>query len=164
MRMVAGKLRRSDRHCASLSPGPRLLNRSTEPDMNQQLPSKTPEWDGHLLGERTVEYHERDAILYALAVGAAPQDLDLVFEPRLKVLPTFGLTLAQWAPDVLADAGAFDNHAVHGSQSLQVHETLPASGSLTMAARVSNVWDKGSAAIFDVEVTSRYFTATWSIF
>jgi acyl dehydratase len=33
-----------------------------------------------------------------------------------------------------------------------------------MAARVAAVWDKGSAAIFDVEVESQYFVATWSIF
>lgn len=121
-------------------------------------------WAGRTLGERTVAYTERDAILYALAVGASPDRLDLVFEDRLRVLPTFGLTLAQWAPDILADAGAFDHHSVHGSQTLEVHEPLPRSGELTLAARVGAVWDKGSAAIFEVVVESRWFSATWSIF
>lgn len=121
-------------------------------------------WAGRALGERTVGYTERDAILYALAVGAGAERLDLVFEERLRVLPTFGLTLAQWAPDVLAAAGAFDDRAVHGSQILEVHEALPRSGELTLAARVGNVWDKGSAAIFEVIVECRQFAATWSIF
>jgi acyl dehydratase len=117
------------------------------------------------LGSRTVRYAERDAILYALALGAGASDLDLVFERRLRVLPTFALTLAQWAPDVLAGRGAWDvATALHGAQRLQVLDPLPASGEVLMTARVGDVWDKGSAAVFDVVVQSRYFRATWSIF
>ncbi|GAA3129907.1 MaoC/PaaZ C-terminal domain-containing protein [Streptosporangium carneum] len=125
----------------------------------------TGDWRGHRLGERTVAYDERDAILYALAVGAAATDLDLVFEERLRVLPTFALTQAQWAPDALGSLGAFDTRtAVHGSQRLRVLRPLPRAGELTMAARVAQVWDKGAAAIFEVEVESDYFVATWSLF
>jgi acyl dehydratase len=122
------------------------------------------EWAGRRLGDRTVAYTERDAILYAIAVGAPASALDLVFEDRLRVLPSFALTLAQWAPDVLAEAGAFDNRAVHGTQSLDVSAALPRSGEVTLAARVGNVWDKGSAAVFEVIVECDYFTATWSLF
>lgn len=122
------------------------------------------EWAGRALGERTVSYTDRDAILYALAVGASPDRLDLVFEERLRVLPTFGLTLAQWAPDILAAEGAWDNRSVHGSQSLEVHAPLPRSGEMTLASRVGDVWDKGSAAVFEIVVESDYFTAVWSIF
>ncbi len=122
-------------------------------------------WRGQHLGDRTVSYDERDAILYALAVGAPANDLDLVFEDRLRVLPTFALTLAQWAPDVLGARGAFDTRrGLHGSQRLQVLAPLPRSGSITMSARVAEVWDKGKAAIFEVEVESEYFVGTWSIF
>ncbi|MGX1583411.1 MaoC/PaaZ C-terminal domain-containing protein [Microbacterium sp. NPDC055502] len=122
------------------------------------------DWAGRDLGEQTVGYDERDAIIYALSVGAAATDLDLVFEDRLRVLPSFGLTLAQWAPDVLAEAGAFDDRAVHGSQTLEVHRPLPRSGELRLSARVGDVWDKGSAAVFDVIVECAEFTATWSLF
>lgn len=122
------------------------------------------DWAGQLLGERTVGYTENDAILYALSVGARADDLDLVFEDRLRVLPSFGLTLSQWAPDMLADAGAFDNTAVHGAQTLEVHRALPRSGELTLSARVGNVWDKGAAAIFEVIVECDEFTAMWSLF
>ncbi|MET8577432.1 MaoC/PaaZ C-terminal domain-containing protein [Streptomyces sp. NPDC005012] len=122
-------------------------------------------WRGHDLGTRTVSYSERDAILYALAVGAAADRLDLVYEERLRVLPTFALTLAQWAPDALGGLGAFDTTtAVHGGQRLVVRGPLPASGELTMSARVAEVWDKGSAAVFEVEVSSELFTASWSLF
>lgn len=122
-------------------------------------------WEGRHLGDRTVAYDERDAILYALAVGARPDRLDLVFEERLRVLPTFALTLAQWAPDALGSAGAFDTStAVHGAQRLEVLAPLPRSGELVLSARVDRVWDKGSAAVFDVVVESDHFRATWALF
>jgi len=122
-------------------------------------------WRGHDLGTRTVSYTERDAILYALAVGARASDLDLVFEERLRVLPTFALTLAQWAPDALGSLGAFDiRTAVHGAQRLTVLGPLARAGKVSMTARVAEVWDKGSAAVFDVEVESDCFVATWSLF
>lgn len=122
-------------------------------------------WAGTDLGRRVVAYDDRDAILYALAVGATADDLDLVFEERLRVLPTFALTLAQWAPDELGLLGAFDAAtAVHGSQRLVVKAPLPRSGKVELAARVGAVWDKGSAAAFEVVVESEAFEATWSIF
>ncbi len=124
----------------------------------------TPELAGRFLGERTVSYTESDAILYALAVGASPEQLDLVFEDRLRVLPTFALTLAQWAPDILSREGYFNPRSVHGAQHLLVHAPLPRSGNLTLRAHVGEVWDKGSAAIVEVIVESDYFTATWQIF
>lgn len=122
------------------------------------------EWAGKNIGTRTVEYDEKDAILYALSLGALETDLDLVFEDQLRVLPTFGLTLAQWAPDVLGAEGVFDHLSVHGSQSLTVHKPMPASGSFEMTARVGDVWDKNPAAVVDVVVECDYFSATWSIF
>ena len=123
------------------------------------------EWVGRSLGERTIAFADRDAILYALAVGARPDELDLVHETRLRVLPGFALTLAQWAPDALGSAGAFDTStAVHGAQRLDVLADLPRSGEIAMQARVSAVHDKGSAAVFDVEVEAEQFVATWSLF
>lgn len=122
-------------------------------------------WRGVRLGDRTIAWSDRDAILYALAVGARATDLDLVFENRLRVLPTFALTLAQWAPDLLGSAGAFEvGRALRGGQRLEVLGTLPASGELRMSARVGEVWDKGSAAVFEVVVESDLFEAAWTLF
>lgn len=131
---------------------------------NATLGMNAGDWAERPLGERTVEYTEKDAILYALAIGASPERLDLVFEDRLRVLPTFPLTLCQWAPDILAEAGAFDNRSVHGSQSLTVHKPLPRAGAIDLSARVGNVWDKGKAAVFEVVVESEFFTGLWTIF
>src|SRR5882757_5314939 len=117
------------------------------------------------LGTRTVSYSESDAILYALAVGARAGNLDLVFERDLRVLPTFGLPLGLWAPDELGERGFFSSsNALHGAQRLEVLEPLPPAGELELAARVAAVWDKGAAAIFEVEVACRCFRAVYSIF
>lgn len=122
------------------------------------------DWIGHDLGRRRVSWTDRDAILYALSVGAGADQLDLVFEERLRVLPTFALTLAQWAPDALGAAGAFEpTRALHGSQRLEVRAPLPTCGDLEMTARVTGVWDKTAGAVFDVEVASEFFVTTWSI-
>lgn len=45
-----------------------------------------------------------------------------------------------------------------------MHEQLPVKGCFETIGRVANVWDKGHAAVFDVEVGCEYFTATYSIF
>ncbi|MFC5950457.1 MaoC/PaaZ C-terminal domain-containing protein [Pseudonocardia lutea] len=117
------------------------------------------------LGSRTVAYEERDAILYALAVGAAHDDLPLVFERDLRVLPTFALPLGLWVADAAGAAGAFTpERSLHGSQTLQVHAPLPRRGSVEVRGRIAAAWDKGRAAILDVVAESEYFSATYSIF
>lgn len=133
--------------------------------MTETVVENAGRWRGVDLGTRTVSYTERDAIIYALAVGAQATELDLVFEERLRVLPTFALTLAQWAPDELGGRGAFDTKtALHGSQELKVLAPLPRSGEVTLKASVGEVWDKGAAAVFEVLVECEYFVATWSLF
>lgn len=117
------------------------------------------------LGRRVVRYDERDAILYALALGAPASDLSLVFERDLRVLPTFGVALGLWACDALGAHGFFDvPTTLHSAQRLEVWEPLPRSGALELSARVANAWDKGSAAVYEVEVGCRQFRATYTLF
>ncbi len=117
------------------------------------------------LGTRTVEYTARDAILYALAVGARASDLDLVYERDLRVLPTYGMALGLWAVEAAGDLGAYDRlRSLHAAQRLEVRAPLPRAGAIEMSARVSAVWDKGKAAMVDIEVECPYFAATYSIF
>lgn len=120
---------------------------------------------GTSLGRRSVRYGEDDAILYALAVGAKAEELDLIFERQLRVLPTFALTLGLWVADAVGALGAFTpDAALHGAQALQIHKPLPPSAVLDVTGEVAAVWDKGRAAIVDVAAESEYFSATYSIF
>lgn len=123
------------------------------------------EWAGHRIGTHEASWTERDVILFALAVGVDPRRTDMVYERQLRALPSFALTLGQWALDRLGTEGAYDpRQALHGAQRLEVHAPVPATGSVEISARVGQVWDKGSAAVFEVEIASSLFTATWSIF
>src|SRR6185312_3432087 len=91
-------------------PSERLVKYSAPPgQVTDTLDTLKPasEAAGLELGSRRVAYTDRDAILYALAVGAAAEDLDLVFERDLRVLPTCGLGLGLWACDELGDRGFF---------------------------------------------------------
>lgn len=126
-----------------------------------------PTWIGAVrdLGSHHVDFDEDDAILYALAVGSGVGDLDLVDERRLVVLPTLALTWGLWAADRVGESGAFDpTVAVHAAQDLVVLEPLPRRGRVEMRGGVRAVWDKGTAAIIEVRVTSRYFEAVYSIY
>jgi acyl dehydratase len=120
---------------------------------------------GRELGTRTAAYDERDAILYALAVGATTDDLDLVYERWLRVLPTYACALGLWAVEAAGDLGAYDRlRSLHAAQSLRMHAPMPPHAELAMRARVANVWDKGKAAMVEVEVESDLFTASYAIF
>lgn len=120
---------------------------------------------GHDLGTRVFSYEDRDAILYALAVGAAPDQLDLVYERDLRVLPTYACALGLWALVDAGELGAYDRmRSLHAGQRLEVRGPLPRSGNIETKARISGVWDKGKAAMVDIEVSSEVFTTTYAIF
>lgn len=122
------------------------------------------ELPGTSLGTRTVTYQEKDAILYALAVGAAASELDLVFERQLRVLPTFALTLGLWVADAVSELGAFvPAEALHGSQRLEVLRALPGAGEVSVTGLVEKVWDTGRHAIIDVRAESDWFSAVYSV-
>lgn len=138
-----------------------MTNTSVKPDR----PSAVTDLAGHDLGRRPVSYTERDAILYALCLGAAPDDLPLVYERDLHVLPTFALGLGLWAVEAAGELGAYDRlRSLHAAQTLTVYEPLPRSGTLDMHARITDVWDKGSAAMIDIVVECAQLSATYSLF
>ncbi|MDA8209942.1 MAG: MaoC/PaaZ C-terminal domain-containing protein [Actinomycetota bacterium] len=120
---------------------------------------------GRELGKFIADYTERDAILYALAVGAQAGELALVYERDLRALPTIALAMGLWAVERVHESGFYDaTRALHVSQRLRVKTPLSAAGTLTMGARVSEVWDKGSAAVLEIEVDAAEFIATYGIY
>ena len=103
---------------------------------------------GQDLGTRTIAYDARDAILYALAVGASCDETDLVYERDLRVLPTYACALGLWAVEKAGGLGAYDrNMSLHAAQSLELHAPMLRSGSFEARGRIAEVWDKGKAAI-----------------
>jgi acyl dehydratase len=95
-------------------------------------------------------YSERDAIFYALGVGL-PQDaldaaeLDFLVEDRLKVLPTFAVTLASpgmWVRD--PELGIDWVKILHAAQSAIFHQPLPPEADVISEARVKSLHDRGA--------------------
>ena len=120
---------------------------------------------GQDLGTRTIAYDARDAILYALAVGASSDETDLVYERNLRVLPTYSCALGLGAVEKAGGLGAYDrNMSLHAAQSLELHASMPRSGSFEARGRVAEVWDKGKAAIITIVVECEIFTARYGIF
>ncbi|MDJ0419877.1 MaoC/PaaZ C-terminal domain-containing protein [Rhodococcus opacus] len=120
---------------------------------------------GQPLGTRTLRYDTADAALYALAVGASADDLDLVYERDLQVLPTYAAALGIWATTEAALAGRYDESKVlHLSQKVRLHTPLPRAAVFDSRARVVEVFDKGSAALVHVLVETEYFDATYLMF
>lgn len=120
---------------------------------------------GRDLGIFAADYTERDTILYALAVGARADELALVYERDLRMLPTMALAMGLWAVERVHASGFYDAaRALHVSQRLRIKAPLGPAGTLSMGARIAEVWDKGSAAVVEIEVDSEEFVATYGIY
>jgi acyl dehydratase len=116
---------------------------------------------GAQLPDRSFSWTESDVLLYHLGIGFGsrhgdnldPQTLRYTVEgPQLQVLPSFGVvapTFHDTAPPSLDLPGCDIDLAqvVHGTQEVVLHRPLPSSGSGTVRTRISDVWDKGKAAV-----------------
>jgi acyl dehydratase len=110
---------------------------------------------GAALPEISFSWSESDVLLYHLAIGATSLNYTLEND-ELQVLPSFGVvapTFHQTDPPALDLPGCDINLAqvLHGSQGIEVHGPIPTSGSATLRPRITDVWDKGKAAIIAQE-------------
>lgn len=103
---------------------------------------------------------ERDVRLHHLALGAGYPEVDDaalhdLLEDRLRVSPLVPLVAAGgiWEGGGLRlpGVGVDLRDVLHGSQELVVHRPCPPSGRGTHAVRVTDVLDKGSAALIRTE-------------
>lgn len=139
---------------------------------------------GAELPERSFAWSESDVLLYHLGVGAGSRPGDQT-DPRtlrytlddehLQVLPSFGVVAptfhATEAPSLDLPGCDIDLASVlHGSQEIVVHRPLPTAAKATVRTRISDVWDKGKAAVIVQEGEARdesgepLFTTRSSIF
>lgn len=117
------------------------------------------------LGTHVASYDDTAVILYALAVGVPATELELVYERDLRTLPTYACALGLWAVEAAGRLGMYDpHHSLHASQQLVVKQPLPSGGEVPMSGRIANVYDKGKAALLEIEVDAPSFTATYNIF
>lgn len=105
---------------------------------------------GHRFPELQQHYEPRDAILYALGLGLGSDpldeaDLDYLLETRLKVLPTFAVTLASPGMWIRDPAFGVDfGRLVHTEQDVTFHGALAPAGDARAQPRVALLGDRGA--------------------
>jgi acyl dehydratase len=101
-----------------------------------------------------------DALLYAVALGAGPEQLDLVTENsegiQQRVLPTYAALLAGGTKPLAGRLGDWPRHAtVHGAQRIDLPAPLPVDGDVEVVSEVVRIADKGSGALLEIEAVGR---------
>ncbi len=116
-------------------------------------------------------YTSKDAILYALGVGATRDELDYLYEGRgPKVLPSFAVIPAFPALMRATDgAGVTVDRVVHGHQKVTVHAPIAPEGTLLTTAVVEAIYDMKRMAQVVVRTETRdtagthLFDTEWGI-
>jgi acyl dehydratase len=113
--------------------------------------------------ERT--WAHKDALLYALGVGAGaadPTGFELEFTTEnsdgvaQKVLPTF-VTIVGQGGGAMASIGDFNPAMlVHGEQAITLHGPLPTKATIRVTTSVAGMYDKGSGGLVVLESESVY--------
>ncbi len=112
----------------------------------------------------------KDALLYALGVGAGqadPTGFELEFTTEnsqnvaQRVLPTLPVVVAMGGGANAPKWGDFDfRMLLHGEQGVTVCGPIPADGEVTTVQRLVGIYDKGKAAVVRLENISTYLDGT----
>ena len=99
---------------------------------------------GKPLGPVTKDYSWKDAVLYALGVGAGFDEIEYTYEKDLKVLPSFSMAAVfNFFPLFSTEANINLAGVLHGEQELVFHQPIPAEGTLTTSGHLTDFYDKG---------------------
>ena len=99
---------------------------------------------GKKIGPMKKDYIWKDAVLYAIGVGAGVDELDFTYEKNLKVIPSFSIAaIFNFLGEVAAASNMNLAGILHGEQELIFHNPIPASGTLTTEGKITHYYDKG---------------------
>ncbi|NJN52114.1 MAG: enoyl-CoA hydratase [Gammaproteobacteria bacterium] len=105
------------------------------------------------------KWTSKDALLYAVGVGAGTQELAFTTEntkdtPQ-RVLPTFAVIVGGGGVP-MDKIGSFNPALmVHGTQGITLLDEIPAEGEIESVGKVTGIWDKGNAAVLEFESESK---------
>lgn len=112
---------------------------------------------GKRIKAQAFAYNQDTVILYALGVGAGVDELDFVYEKKLKVLPTFAVIpfIPSFLSVFVPEAGLNLFKVLHGEQTIALHKPIPPSGTIQTSIVCESIYDKGdSGAIVNVRMES----------
>jgi hypothetical protein len=106
------------------------------------------DWVGKKTDAFPFTYGQDEVILYALGIGAGVDELDFVYEKRLKVSPTFAVIPIVPAVVFLLTKARINLPALlHGEQKIVLHDIIPTSGTLKTTGLWRSVYDKGDKGV-----------------
>lgn len=117
-----------------------------------------PEAVGSTSAPNETSWTTKDALLYALGVGAGVDDLEFTTENSMNVtqraLPTMVVTLMD-VGGAFGNVGTFNPAMlVHGEQRIELHRELPPSGTVSTVAEITGIYDKGKGAVIEIAARS----------
>ncbi|MEM9515507.1 MAG: MaoC/PaaZ C-terminal domain-containing protein [Actinomycetota bacterium] len=101
-------------------------------------------------------WNSKDALLYAVGVGAGHEELPFTTENtndvEQQVLPTFPVVIGWGRGSAMGNIGTFNPALlVHGQQAVTLHRPIPVEGTVTLTSEVTGMYDKGKAAVVATE-------------
>jgi len=105
---------------------------------------------GHIWDPVPITHTADQVILYALGIGADREELDFVYERKLKVFPTFATVpfMPLFFERFVPEAGLNLAGVLHGEQEVILHQPIPSAATLYSTLRWDSVDDKGSKGAF----------------
>jgi acyl dehydratase len=100
----------------------------------------------------------KDALLYAVGVGAGTKELQFTTEntkdtPQ-RVLPTMAVILGGGGVP-FDKIGSFNPALmVHGTEGIELYGEIPPDGEIESVGEITGIWDKGKAAVAEIESIS----------
>lgn len=124
---------------------------------------------GTTVGPFEHAYSWKDVALYALALGAGPEDSVLLLEPAPRVLPTFSVIPA-FVPvfAALRETGGDLLKLLHTAQRTELLKPLPSEAIFTTTGHIQGIWDMRIGALINIETRSSigselYARTLWSL-
>ena len=113
---------------------------------------------GEAMAPQARSWTSRDAILYALGVGAGADELAYVTENshgvEQRAVPTMAIVLGLGA-GVLSRVGDIDRSTLlQAGQALRLRRPLPVEGSILVRSAISRIEDHGSGGHAIIEITA----------
>lgn len=103
-----------------------------------------------------VSWTSKDALLYAVGIGAGHDELAFTTENTSGVdqlvFPTFPVVIGWGRGSAMGNIGTFNPALlVHGQQSVTLHRPIPVEGRATITSELIAMYDKGKAAVVVTE-------------
>lgn len=103
-----------------------------------------------------VAWTSKDALLYAVGIGAGTDELAFTTENTSGVdqlvFPTFAVVIGWGQGSAMRGIGSFNPALlVHGEQRVTLHKPIPPNGAASLRSKIVGIYDKGKAAVVATE-------------